>query len=79
MPFCALQNHPARASFHAAPIRGMMLTWVLAVNRHRRNTRATQIVLRRMLSLIHVQVESGLWRGAELTTQAQEMMHRNGL
>jgi LysR family nitrogen assimilation transcriptional regulator len=78
MPFCALQNHPDRARFHAAPIRGMMLTWVLAVNRHRVNARATKIVLRRLLSLIEVQVESGLWRGAELTTQAREMMHRNG-
>jgi LysR family nitrogen assimilation transcriptional regulator len=79
MPFCALYQHPARDCFRAAPIRGMVLTWSLAINCNRLNSRAVDIVLRRMLRLISTGIDSGMWQGAELTSQALEIMHAKGV
>jgi LysR family nitrogen assimilation transcriptional regulator len=66
MPSCALFEHPLGSRFRAAPIRGMTLTWVVAINRNRMNSSTVAIAWRHMLRLITTRIDSGMWQGAEL-------------
>ncbi|ANB76154.1 hypothetical protein AYM40_28225 [Paraburkholderia phytofirmans OLGA172] len=78
MPFCALFEHPLRSQVCAAPIRGMVLTWVVAINRNRMNSGTVAIAWRRMLRLISMRIDSGMWQGAELIWRPQDNSEDNG-
>jgi LysR family nitrogen assimilation transcriptional regulator len=63
-PYCAVQSELEAGTLSGAPVRGLAITWALAVNRARAHAPAVRELVALISAAVDARVREGSWRAA---------------
>lgn len=69
-PYCAVQSELEAGTLSGAPVRGLTITWALAVNRARAHAPAVRELIALINAAVEARVREGSWRALALNASS---------